>query len=80
MNQRRPVSKALLMAITSYQRAISSRTGRNCRYEPTCSSYAREAIEIHGGSRGSWLAIRRVARCHPLATKGYQFDPVPGAD
>lgn len=74
------MGRALLSAITSYQRLVSARTGRNCRYEPTCSEYAREAVELHGAGRGSWLAVKRIGRCHPLATRGYQFDPVPRRD
>jgi putative membrane protein insertion efficiency factor len=49
--------------------------GRCCRFEPTCSAYAQEAIETHGAARGAWLAARRLLRCHPLGGSG--FDPVP---
>jgi putative membrane protein insertion efficiency factor len=62
-------------ALAFYKRAISPWLPRACRYEPTCSVYAREAIERHGLARGSWLALRRLARCHPLRPGG--FDPVP---
>ena len=63
--------------IRLYQRAISSRTGSNCRYLPTCSAYAVEAVEVHGAARGSWMAMKRIARCNPWATDGFAHDPVP---
>lgn len=49
--------------------------GRHCRFEPSCSQYALDAIETHGAVYGSWLALRRIARCHPFTGGG--FDPVP---
>ncbi len=49
--------------------------GPSCRFHPTCSSYAKEAIEIHGLLRGTWLAVNRISKCHPLGDSG--FDPVP---
>jgi len=51
-------------------------TGGCCRFYPTCSCYAHEAVETHGAVRGSWLAVKRLARCHPFAEGG--VDPVPG--
>lgn len=69
------IARALDTALRFYQVCISPYLGPHCRFQPTCSSYAREAIATHGASRGAWLAIRRVARCHPLRTGGY--DPVP---
>lgn len=68
--------KTLLLAfIRAYQYLLRPMLGSNCRFYPSCSDYAREAIERHGAFRGTWLAIRRVARCHPYHPGG--FDPVP---
>ncbi len=68
----------LMGSIRTYQRFVSPGLGANCRYLPTCSSYALEAIETHGVVKGSWLALRRIGRCHPLRPGGY--DPVPPGD
>jgi putative membrane protein insertion efficiency factor len=65
----------LLALIRAYRLALSPWWGRQCRFTPTCSEFALEAIERHGALRGSWLAMRRVARCHPWHAGG--FDPVP---
>lgn len=62
--------------IRVYRWFLSPLLGQNCRYHPSCSAYALEAIELHGAGRGSWLAIRRIGRCHPWHEGGY--DPVPG--
>jgi uncharacterized protein len=67
-------SRALLRTINLYQRLTAHRASP-CRYVPSCSEYAREAIEVHGATRGAWLSARRLARCHPLG--GLGFDPVP---
>ncbi|MDG4549323.1 MAG: membrane protein insertion efficiency factor YidD [Candidatus Contendobacter sp.] len=65
----------LIALIRGYQWFISPLLGNHCRFYPSCSQYAREAIERHGPARGVWLAIRRVARCHPWHPGG--VDPVP---
>lgn len=65
----------LLWLIDSYRRYISPLRGPSCRFIPTCSQYGREAIERFGPWKGSWLAIKRILRCHPFHPGGY--DPVP---
>jgi putative membrane protein insertion efficiency factor len=67
-------ARGLLRTINLYQR-LSSHRASPCRYEPSCSEYAREAVELHGAGRGAWLSARRLARCHPFG--GFGFDPVP---
>ncbi|MFL2554836.1 MAG: membrane protein insertion efficiency factor YidD [Candidatus Rariloculaceae bacterium] len=62
--------------IRTYQYCLSPWLGRRCRYTPTCSDYAAEAIKLHGLIDGGWLALKRITRCHPWATFG--LDPVPG--
>ncbi|MDA0679455.1 MAG: membrane protein insertion efficiency factor YidD [Proteobacteria bacterium] len=77
-----PLAKALtwplLGLVWIYRTAVSPLLGSNCRYEPTCSTYAEEALRLHGAFKGSWLVMKRIARCHPWGGSGY--DPVPGAD
>jgi len=65
----------LLFAISLYRRILSPVLPAACRFHPTCSQYADDAVRTHGALRGSWLAIRRVARCHPFNEGG--IDPVP---
>ncbi|HEX4524532.1 MAG TPA: membrane protein insertion efficiency factor YidD [Casimicrobiaceae bacterium] len=65
----------LLGVLRAYQYALRPLLGANCRFYPSCSDYAREAIERHGAARGVWLAARRLGRCHPYHAGGY--DPVP---
>ena len=69
------MTRLLLAVIRFYRMAISPIRPAVCRYTPSCSAYAIEAIEVHGGLRGSWLAIRRLLRCHPFHQGGH--DPVP---
>ena len=64
-----------LVLVRSYQLLLSPFAGGACRFHPTCSAYALEAIDRHGAVRGMWLAMKRVGRCHPFAKSG--FDPVP---
>ena len=68
----------LLGLIRLYQLTLSPWLGTRCRYEPTCSKYAAEALERHGVVRGVWLAAKRLGRCHPWGPSGY--DPVPAHD
>ena len=65
----------LLALLKAYRYAISPMLGSNCRFVPSCSQYAIEALERHGALRGSWLSVRRVMRCHPWFHGGH--DPVP---
>ncbi len=71
---RSPLIRSMDAMLRGYQRLTAGRLPR-CRFYPTCSQYAREAIDLHGAARGSWLAVRRLGRCHPLG--GHGFDPVP---
>lgn len=65
----------LILVVRGYQVALSPLFGGGCRYYPSCSAYAIEALEKHGAFRGGWMAIRRISRCHPFHPGG--FDPVP---
>jgi putative membrane protein insertion efficiency factor len=65
----------IVVLIKFYQLAISPWLGKNCRYDPTCSHYTLEALKVHGLVKGSWLAMKRIASCHPWGGEGY--DPVP---
>jgi uncharacterized protein len=65
----------LIALIKGYRLLLSPWWGRQCRFTPTCSEFAQEAIERHGALQGTWLAMRRVSRCHPWRAGGY--DPVP---
>ena len=69
---------ALRWLIRAYQLLLAPVLGPNCRYQPSCSDYALEAITQHGALRGGRFAVRRILRCHPWGGSGY--DPVPGLD
>jgi hypothetical protein len=69
------MKRLLLAFVKAYRYAISPMLGSNCRYHPSCSDYAVEAIERHGAGKGLWLAMKRIGRCHPWSAGG--FDPVP---
>lgn len=72
--RRRPVTRLLIALVRLYQRIRRGRPSP-CRYIPSCSEYATVALDRHGALRGSWLAVRRLSRCHPWG--GYGADPVP---
>jgi hypothetical protein len=69
------MQKILITLINFYRRFISPLFLPSCRFQPTCSQYALDAINIHGSLKGSFLAIKRILRCHPFSIGGY--DPVP---
>jgi putative membrane protein insertion efficiency factor len=68
-------ARVLIALVTAYRYALSPMLGRHCRFHPSCSAYAVEALERRGALRGAWLAVKRIARCHPWHPGGY--DPVP---
>jgi putative membrane protein insertion efficiency factor len=70
-----PSVRVALVLVRAYQLLLSPFAGGACRFEPSCSAYAMDAIRIHGARRGLMLAMRRVGSCHPLGRSG--FDPVP---
>ncbi len=70
--------KILIGLIRVYRYLLSPLLGPSCRYTPTCSEYAQQAIAQHGALRGSWLAIKRLGNCHPWGDSGY--DPVPNPE
>ncbi len=72
---RDPVALIFKGLIILYRYTLSAFIGRTCRFAPTCSEYALEAVDRHGGFKGGWLALKRIARCHPWGGHGY--DPVP---
>jgi len=75
MPEKRVMRRVTQAPILFYRKVISPLTPPSCRFYPTCSMYALEAIEKHGAAKGSWLAMKRIARCHPFHAGGY--DPVP---
>jgi putative membrane protein insertion efficiency factor len=68
--------RTALAFLTLYKALLSPLFAGSCRFFPSCSDYAREAVTVHGAVKGTWLATRRLSRCHPLGSSG--FDPVPG--
>ncbi|MFA5493597.1 MAG: membrane protein insertion efficiency factor YidD [Porticoccaceae bacterium] len=69
------MKKLLKVVIKGYQYLVSPFLGQNCRFHPSCSAYASEAIDTHGALRGSWLALRRLFRCHPFHPGGVDLVP-----
>ncbi len=78
MTLERALAQILRAGIRGYQLLVSPLLPRSCRFEPSCSNYGHEAIGRHGALRGTWLTVRRVARCHPFNQGGY--DAVPPGD
>lgn len=70
-----PLARGLVAVVSAYRRFLSPLLGQRCRFAPTCSAYAVQALSTHGAGRGSWLAVRRIGRCHPFNPGGH--DPVP---
>lgn len=70
-----PLAHLFAVPVRAYRLLLSPWIGHSCRFQPTCSVYALQALERHGGIRGGWLAVRRLARCNPWGGSGY--DPVP---
>ncbi|WP_417727536.1 membrane protein insertion efficiency factor YidD [Roseovarius sp.] len=70
-----PLARLLSLPVRAYRLILSPWVGYHCRYYPTCSQYALEALEKHGGLRGGWMAARRIGRCNPWGSCGH--DPVP---
>ena len=69
------LARILAAPVKGYRLIFSPWVGHNCRYHPTCSAYALEALQMHGGIKGGWLTLRRIARCHPWGSSG--IDNVP---
>jgi putative membrane protein insertion efficiency factor len=69
------MKRLLILAIRGYRYALSPWWGTQCRFDPSCSAYAMQSIDRHGALRGSWLALKRLSKCHPWHHGG--FDPVP---
>ena len=69
------MTRLLVALIAAYRRRLSPLLGQHCRFHPSCSAYAQEALSRYGAARGSWLALRRIVRCQPFHPGGY--DPVP---
>ena len=72
-----PLAHLLSLPVRAYRLVLSPWVGRSCRFQPTCSEYALDALQVHGGVKGGYLAAHRICRCHPWGGEGY--DPVPPA-
>ncbi|QFT64594.1 hypothetical protein SAMN05421853_10198 [Roseivivax halotolerans] len=70
-----PLARIVALPVHGYRLFLSPWLGRSCRFDPTCSTYALEALETHGAVKGGWLALRRIVRCHPWGGSG--IDNVP---
>ncbi|WP_299130332.1 membrane protein insertion efficiency factor YidD [uncultured Amaricoccus sp.] len=70
-----PAAHLLALPVRAYRLLLSPWVGMHCRFQPTCSAYALEALDRHGALRGGWLTLRRIGRCHPWGPSG--IDPVP---
>ncbi|WP_433465487.1 membrane protein insertion efficiency factor YidD [Spirillospora sp. CA-142024] len=70
-----PVAAVLILLVRAYRRFLSPLLGQQCRFQPSCSAYGLEALQVHGALRGTWLTARRIARCQPFHPGGH--DPVP---
>ena len=73
-----PFAHIAALPVRFYRLVISPLIGSNCRYQPTCSAYALDALQEHGAFKGAWLTAKRIGRCHPWGGDGY--DPVPPSD
>ena len=70
-----PAARILALPVRAYRLVLSPWLGHECRFTPTCSAYALEALQKHGAAKGGWLALRRIGRCHPWG--GFGVDDVP---
>ena len=71
------IQKLLILLVKGYRLILSPWLGSSCRFTPTCSAYALEALEIHGAAKGSYLTLRRLSRCHPWCAGGHDVVPQP---
>ncbi|WP_111557825.1 membrane protein insertion efficiency factor YidD [Paracoccus sediminilitoris] len=74
----KPLARVMALPVRAYRLVASPWVGHGCRFQPTCSAYALQALDHHGVFRGTWLMLRRIGRCHPWGGSG--FDSVPGTD
>ena len=73
-----PLARLMALPVRGYRLLASPWVGHGCRFQPSCSAYALEALALHGGVKGGWLTARRICRCHPWGGQGH--DPVPGTE